>query len=222
MFYCIDDVLTPEDLAWIQGELQEAEWIEGKTTAGWFAQGVKQNWQLKGGTPKTVAIQHFLKEKLYSHGLFCSLAQPKNLSLPLVSRYEVGMAYGVHTDNALVGDPPLRSDLSITLFLSDPATYGGGELVVDTGLGEQSFKLSAGSMVVYPSTLLHQVAPVTEGTRWVAVIWVQSWIRDGADREVLFELDTVRRSLFKASGKTLEFDLLCKVYSNLRRKWVDC
>jgi PKHD-type hydroxylase len=140
------------------------------------------------------------------------------------------MEYGWHTDNALMGeqqneqmDEPnlMRSDVSLTLFLSQPDTYDGGELVIDTDMGEQAFKLAAGSMLVYPSTALHQVTTVTRGVRFAAVTWIQSLVRQSQEREILFDLDTVRRSLFEKYGKVAEFDLLSKTYANLLRKWVE-
>lgn len=140
----------------------------------------------------------------------------------MFSRYQGGMYYGTHIDNAIMGDEELmRSDLSLTLFLSDPANYTGGELVIESTQGEQAFKLDAGSMVVYPTTTLHRVEPVTEGERLAAVTWVQSLVRDAHNREILFDLDTVRDTLSQKSGKTAEFDLLSKSIANLLRKWAD-
>jgi PKHD-type hydroxylase len=130
------------------------------------------------------------------------------------------MSYGSHIDNAFMGeDNRLRSDLSFTLFLSDPTTYEGGELVIETTGGEQAFKLTAGSMILYPSSTLHRVETITAGIRLAAVGWIQSLVRDAADREILFDLDTVRQELFARDGKTKEFDLLCKSYANLLRRW---
>ena len=132
------------------------------------------------------------------------------------------MSYGSHTDNALMGDADLmRSDLSLTLFLSSPNIYSGGELIIEGSQGEASFKLEAGSMVIYPSTTLHRVEPVTRGERLVAVTWVQSLIRDCQDREILFDLDTARQVIFEQYGKTPAFDLISKSHANLLRKWVD-
>jgi PKHD-type hydroxylase len=148
---------------------------------------------------------------------------PKAIRPCLINRYSSGMAYGWHTDNAIMGKDGHfnRSDLSFTLFLSNPDTYQGGELVLDTDNGERSIKLAAGSMVLYPSTYLHQVTEVTAGERLAAVSWVQSLVRDAQQRTLLFELSTVRRSLFEKYGKTEEFDLLSKTHANLLRQWVD-
>jgi PKHD-type hydroxylase len=140
----------------------------------------------------------------------------------LFSRYEAGMSYGRHIDNALMGNQDfLRSDVSLTLFLNSPSTYEGGELVIESTDAEQAYKLEAGSVIVYPSSTLHRVEPVTEGVRLVAVAWVQSLVREPSQREILFDLDTVRRAIFTKQGKTIEFDLISKSYANLLRKWAD-
>jgi PKHD-type hydroxylase len=131
------------------------------------------------------------------------------------------MRYGTHVDDALMGDPPVRSDLSLTLFLSDPASYDGGELIVESTAGDQAFRLPPGSLVLYPSSSLHRVEPVTRGVRRAAVGWVQSLVRDPARRELLFDLDTARRSLFDREGATREFGLLSKTVANLLRMWAE-
>lgn len=222
MILCIDNVLTAEDLEQIHLHLQDAEFVDGRLTAGIYAKTVKENYQLKGDSGKAIEVKAIVNRALKQNALFQMAVRPKSIRPPLFSRYEKGMFYGTHTDNALMGDDILtRSDVSLTLFLSDPNTYSGGELVIDTSLGEQSFKLAAGSMIVYPSTFLHRVAEVTEGVRLAAVTWVQSIVRDAHEREMLFELDTVRRAIFEKHGKTLEFDLLCKLHANLLRKWAE-
>ena len=139
----------------------------------------------------------------------------------MFSRYGEGMGYGTHVDNAIMSDAALmRSDISITVFLSSPADYDGGELVIEKD-GERAYKLEAGSVILYPSTTLHRVERVTRGTRLVGVSWIQSMVRSPEDREVLFDLDGVRRTLFRTNGKTREFDLLTKTYVNLLRKWAE-
>jgi PKHD-type hydroxylase len=131
------------------------------------------------------------------------------------------MSFGAHVDNAVMGEDHLRSDVSVTVFIADPEAYDGGELVIETSGGEESFKLPAGAAVVYPSTTLHRVAEVTRGTREVAVTWVQSLVRSAERRELLFDLERALRALFEREGKSAEFDLLHKVASNLRRMWVE-
>jgi PKHD-type hydroxylase len=167
-------------------------------------------------------VRAIVHQAIAQNPLFKAAVRPKTIRPILFSRYEPGMSYGWHTDNAVMGDRKfVRSDISLTLFLSEPDNYQGGELVIDTSLGEKTFKLAAGSMIVYPSTFLHQVTEVTQGIRLAAVTWVQSLVRDVQQREILFDIDTVRRSIFEQSGKTVEFDLLCKTHSNLLRQWVD-
>jgi PKHD-type hydroxylase len=222
MLVCIDPLLTPEDLATIHDLLQSAEFVDGKLTAGTFAKTVKHNDQIKGDTDTAQTIRHILQTALLGNPLFQAIARPKAMRPLLISRYTPGMAYGWHTDNAVMGDSPLhRSDISLTVFLSDPASYEGGELMLDAGLGNQTIKLPAGSAIVYPSTYLHQVTEVTQGVRLAAVTWVQSQVRSAHHREILFDLDTVRRSLFEKYGKTTEFDLLSKTHANLLRQWVE-
>lgn len=222
MILSIERVLTSEQIEEIHRILKDAEFVDGKSTAGKYAKTVKNNYQLKGDTDVAKKLREIVHQAIAQNPLFKAAIRPKIIRPILFSRYEPGMAYGWHTDNAIMGDRELvRSDVSLTLFLSDPETYQGGELVIDTSLGEQSFKLPAGSMIVYPSTFLHQVTEVTQGTRFAAVTWVQSLIRDMQQREILFELDTVRKSIFEQYGKTVEFDLLCKTHANLLRQWVE-
>ncbi|MEB3290388.1 MAG: Fe2+-dependent dioxygenase [Leptolyngbya sp.] len=222
MIVCIDSLLSSADLATIHDLLQTAEFVDGKLTAGTFAKTVKHNDQIKGDSDIAQAIRNLIQPALLKNPLFQAIARPKAIRPLLISRYTPGMAYGWHTDNAVMGDsPPHRSDISLTVFLSDPAAYDGGELMLDTGLGHQTIKLAAGSAIVYPSTYLHQVTEVTQGVRFAAVTWVQSQVRSAHHREILFDLDTVRRSLFEKDGKTTEFDLLSKTHANLLRQWVE-
>src|SRR5882724_7953048 len=137
----------------------------------------------------------------------------------MFSAYEPGMRYGSHVDDALMQG--MRTDVSFTLFLSERESYDGGELVIESAAGEDAVKLPAGSMVAYPSTALHHVAPVTRGTRLAAVGWVRSYVRDSARREMLFDLDTARRQLFAREGKSAEYDLVSKSLANLMRMWVE-
>ncbi|WP_293127992.1 Fe2+-dependent dioxygenase [Microcoleus sp. bin38.metabat.b11b12b14.051] len=216
------NILNAEELKLIINSLKNAEFVDGKLTAGGYAKQVKNNDQLKNDATPTQEIRSLVNQALKRNSLFQIVARPKVIRPIIFSRYQVGMYYGTHIDNAIMGDEELtRSDLSLTLFLSDPATYAGGELVIESTQGEQAFKLDAGSMVVYPTTTLHRVEPVTEGERLAAVTWVQSLVRDAHNREILFDLDTVRDILFQKSGKTAEFDLLSKSIANLLRKWAD-
>jgi PKHD-type hydroxylase len=167
-------------------------------------------------------LRELVETALRRNALFQSAIQPKIIHSVLFSRYETGMSYGRHVDNALMGNQAfLRSDVSFTLFLSSPSTYEGGELIIEYSDGDRTYKLEAGSMIVYPSSTLHQVETVTEGVRLAAVGWVQSLVRDANEREILFDLDTARRSIFAKEGKTIEFDLISKSYVNLLRKWAE-
>ena len=217
MIFRIPDILSADELQQIQAQLVEAEFVDGKLTAGWYAKQVKHNQQVRSEQAKDLKEQ--IRAALNRHPLFQAAVRPKRIHTLLFSRYEVGMSYGRHADNALMGQ--WRSDVSFTLFLSSPAAYEGGELAIEGADDEQSYKLPAGSALFYPASTLHRVDPVTQGTRLVAVGWVQSLVRDPAKRELLFDLDTVRRSLFAREGKSDEFDLLSKSVANLLRRWVE-
>ncbi|MFK8185977.1 MAG: Fe2+-dependent dioxygenase [Phormidesmis sp.] len=221
MIFSIPDLLSADAVSSLVERLEAAEAangiVAGKTTAGWHAKTVKNNQQL-ASEPAAPLIEE-VRQTLLKHPLFKAAARPKCIHTVRFNRYADGMHYGRHTDNALMNG--YRSDLSFTLFLSGPETYEGGALTVEGLDSEQPYRLPAGSVIVYPSSSLHRVDPVTLGVRWAAIGWVQSQIRDHGQREILFELDTVRRSLFKQYGKTNEFDLISKSLSNLLRQWVE-
>jgi PKHD-type hydroxylase len=223
MLLAIDDLLSAEEVASICSTLAATEFVDGKFTAGWHAQEVKDNTQLDKASLQQASLQELVNISLNKNPLFIAAIQPLMIHAMLFSRYEVGMSYGLHIDNAFMGsgDRCYRSDVSWTLFLSDPATYTGGELVIQGSEGERVFKLKAGSAIFYPSSFLHQVNTVTTGIRLAAVGWVQSVIRNPQQREMLFDLDVVRRSLFQQQGKTIEFDLISKTYANLLRQWAE-
>ena len=236
MLMCIADVLSASEVAHTVSQLGKAQFVDGKLTAGWHAKLVKHNLQAQAQASKPnllPVLQQQVEQALRRHLVFDMAVRPKTIRPALFSRYEPGMSYGTHVDNAVMGRDdagapnhpagyhPMRSDVSLTLFLSDPATYTGGELVIESTQGEQAFKLPAGAMIIYPSSTLHRVEPVTQGVRLAAVTWVQSLVRDMADREILFDLDTARKAVFAQHGKTAEFDLLSKSLANLLRKWVD-
>jgi len=222
MIFSIDNVISSEQLAEIKQVLEQAEFVDGKLTAGWHAKLVKNNQQLKAGTSQKELVAK-VKKALIKNPLFQSAIRPKSIHSLLFGRYGEGMSYDTHVDNALMqGIAGLcRSDISFTLFLNSPQSYEGGELVIEGVQEEKSYKLEANSAIIYPSTTLHRVNAVTKGTRLVAVGWVQSAIRDAGDREILFDLDTARRAIFAKSGKTPEFDLVSKSIANLLRKWSD-
>ena len=221
MIFTISDILRPEELKEITAILERAEFVDGKLTAGWHAKLVKNNQQLKGGTSAT-QLKHKIETALTNNALFQTAIRPKKIHSLLFSRYQGGMSYDRHVDNALMGKTNFwRSDVSFTLFLNSPSDYQGGELIVEGMQDDRAYKLEANSAILYPSTTIHRVAPVTEGTRLVVVGWVQSFIRDAGDRELLFDLETARRTMFAKTGKTPEFDLISKSIANLLRKWAE-
>ncbi len=222
MILTIENVLTAEELDVISSKLKDAEFVDGKLTAGWFAKEVKNNTQLSGNAEASQELRTIVIKALKRNRLFQAAVKPKIIRPILFSCYQAGMYYGSHTDNAIMGgEKPIRSDISFTLFLNSPSSYKGGELVIDTSLGEQAFKLEAGSAIVYPSTSLHRVETVETGKRLAAVSWVQSFVREASEREILFDLDTAKQMVFQQYGKTPEFDLISKTYANLLRKWAE-
>jgi PKHD-type hydroxylase len=218
MILAIADVLTEADVAALRNGLARASFQPGEDTAGWSARLVKSNLQA-GDSPETQALRSLVRSRLMAHPLFVLAARPKAVIGPLFSRYQPGHAYGTHVDNAIIDGA--RTDVSFTLFLSEPASYDGGELIIDTPSGEEAFKLAPGGVVTYPATALHRVAPVTRGERLAAAGWVRSYLRDPAQRELVFDLETARRRMFEREGKTAEADLLAKCATNLMRMWCD-
>jgi PKHD-type hydroxylase len=195
----------------------DAPWRDGAETAGWHARGVKRNRQLDPASALQHTLASALSDHLLQHPLLQAAALPVQLHTLRFSRCGSGEGYGRHVDNAYMAGG--RSDLSFTLFLSDPDDYSGGDLVLEDAGGERVVRLPAGHALVYPSSLLHRVEPVTDGERLVAVGWIQSRVRRADRRELLFELDTARRALFREQGKEEIFDLLSRSYSNLLRMW---
>jgi len=219
LLICIPDVLTDSDIQALRGGLADVEFVDGKETASGQAQDVKNNLQVSKKDPKLELLRKLVFDRLNKNEMFSSSVRPKAISYLLFSKYEPGMAYGTHVDNPMMG--MMRTDVSFTLFLSDPDSYEGGELIIETVSGEQPVKLPAGAMVAYPSTFLHRVAEVTEGERLAAVGWIRSYIRDSAKRELMFDLDTVRKALHDRSGTEAERTVLNKTIANLSRMWSD-
>ena len=218
MILAIADVLSAADTAEVRAGLASATFVDGKATAGWSARLVKANLQASG-SPDLERVRALVESRLTEHAVFALATRPKTILGPLLSRYQPGHAYGPHVDDALMGG--VRSDVAFTLFLAAPESYDGGELIIETSSGEEAFKLGAGSVVTYPATTLHRVAPVTRGERLAAAGWVRSYIRAAARRELLFDLETARRRLFDRDGKTAEADLLAKCAANLVRMWCE-
>jgi PKHD-type hydroxylase len=220
---CTPDVLAADELRAIQGELMGASFVDGTHTAGWSAREVKKNLQVDVASDRLPRMQEIVRNAFLRNGLLQAALLPAAMTQVLFNRYDVGMQYGPHVDAAVMGGMggAVRSDVAITLFLSDPRTYSGGELVVRSlGMGGE-FKLEAGSAIAYPANSLHHVAPVSQGTRHAAIIWVQSQVRDPARRELLWDLDNAKRQIFGREGKSTTFDAVSKSHANLLRMWTD-
>jgi PKHD-type hydroxylase len=219
MRFQLEPLLAPPELEELRCRLldPQAPWVDGAQTAGWHARGLKRNRQLQSGSPLQRQLAQRIEAAMTAHPLLQAAAFPRRIHGVLFSRSVEGDGYGRHVDNAWMAGG--RSDLSFTVFLSDPAGYAGGALVLEAPGGEETVRLAAGHALVYPSTLLHRVEPVTAGERLVAVGWIESRIRHPDQRELLFELDTARRTLFERHGKDAVFDLVSRSYSNLLRRW---
>jgi PKHD-type hydroxylase len=215
----IADILVAKQVANLCEQLnaEQAEFTSGKATAGWYAKAVKSNEQSTG--PAAQAAIAIVQEALLRNPLFMSAARPKEFIKLLVSRYKNGMAYGTHVDDAIMGGK--RTDLSFTLFLSDPSSYDGGELVIEASDGATIVKPAAGSMVLYQTTSLHRVAEVTRGNRLAMVGWVRSFIRNAEQREILFDLDQIVAGRNRSGLDRAETDQLFKVRNTLTRMWVE-
>lgn len=221
MFHWLQSVLNKDELAELDTLLTDGDYEDGALTATGRAADVKNNQQLSDGGPRTRASE-IIVAALQRHDKFQHAAIPLRIRTPLFSRYEAGMAYGQHMDNAIKDDghgQDMRTDLSVTIFLSEPGDYQGGELIVSTSLNDQMFKLPRGDALLYPSTSLHRVGEVTTGIRQVAVTWVESRVRDPRQREILMDVERVRRRIAKLEPDSQEADLAQKVRLNLLRMW---
>jgi PKHD-type hydroxylase len=215
----IGNVLSAEEVATVTAALARAQFVDGTATAGFAARLVKNNQQAEGSDRSLETVRKLIAERILNNEVFQMAVRPRVLSPLLLSRYLPGMHYGSHVDDALMDG--MRTDVAFTLFLSDPASYGGGELMIESAAGEDTFRLDPGSLVAYPATSLHRVGDLTHGERLAAVGWARSLVRDAARRELLFDLDNARRQLFAREGKSAEFDLISKSFANLMRMWVD-
>lgn len=225
MLVHIEKVLSPEQVADIVRQLGEAQWGDGRDTAGYLSARVKANAQLPETHPLARKLGTVILDALDRSPQFISAALPLKVVPPLFNRYGEGQTYGSHIDGALrpVAGSTLRvrTDLSATVFLSDPADYDGGELVMQDSFGERAVKLPAGDMILYPGTSVHKVMPVTRGARLASFFWIQSAVRDDAQRTLLHELDNVTRLLGGKDASHAEAVRLAGVYHNLLRFWAD-
>ncbi len=224
MILQLDNVLSPEEAAALRSRLLAADWVDGNVTSGATAAGAKRNRQLPEDAAETRAAQATVSTALSANPAFLSAALPHSIFPPLFNRYGPGETFGLHVDNAIrvhAGTGArIRTDLSATLFLTDPADYDGGALEIDGNEGRKTFKLPAGSMLLYPSTTLHRVTEVTRGERVSCFMWMQSLVADHAQREMLFDLDRTAQTLAADRGRQdAEVLRLTQLYHNLVRMW---
>jgi PKHD-type hydroxylase len=221
----IPDVLTPEQVAQARQILDQAEWVDGRVTAGHQSSRAKDNMQIPEDHPAARTVGDMILNALGQNALFISAALPQRVFPPLFNRYTGGQSFGVHVDNAIrqvTGTAHrIRTDLSATLFLAQPDEYDGGELVVEDTYGAHSVKLAAGHMILYPSTSLHHVRPVTRGARISSFFWIQSMIREDAERTLLFDLDAAIQRVNKQLPSDASSVQLTGIYHNLVRRWAE-
>ncbi|MDY0744492.1 Fe2+-dependent dioxygenase [Paucibacter sp. R3-3] len=225
MLLHIPAVLAPGTLRELRSRLEAADWSDGRATVGPQGAQVKRNRQLRADDPVAIELGARVRDAVLRHPQFFAAALPLRVLPPLFNRYEGGGEYGMHIDGAVMrqlgSELPLRSDVSSTLFISEPDEYDGGELIVADTYGEHEVKLPAGDMVVYAASSLHRVTPVTRGARLASFFWTQSMVRSDAQRGMLFELDQTIQRLRAAHGDTAEVTALTGHYHNLLRMWAD-
>jgi PKHD-type hydroxylase len=225
MLLTIPDVLTPEQVIAARQKLDAAEWVDGRATAGHQSALAKDNSQIPEGHPVALDLGEQILQALGQNPLFVSAALPMKVFPPLFNRYSGGQSFGTHIDNAirhLKGTTHrVRSDLSATLFFSNPEEYDGGELVIEDTYGIHSAKLPAGHMVLYPSSSLHHVRPVTRGARVCSFFWIQSMVREDSARTLLFDLDGVAQRIGAEDPNSPHAVRLTGIYHNLLRYWAE-
>src|SRR5690348_9518495 len=225
MLYHVPAVLKPEQVAECRRLLDAAKWVDGRTSAGFMAEGVKKNQEVALDDPKGRQVGEMILAALAAQPLFMALALPLRVCPPFFNRYQGGETYGMHNDNALVNVPggpgPVRGDLAATLFLTAPDAYDGGDLIVEDTYGAHRVKLPAGDMILYPASSLHRVMPVTRGARVSSFFWIQSMVRDDTKRALLIDLDRARGELNRALPGNPAVTGVLNVYHNLLRMWAE-
>ncbi len=225
MLLAVPDVLTKAQVREARGILERADWVDGRVTAGHQSARSKDNQQLQEGSAEARQLGDWIVAALQQSQLFVSAALPLRVFPPLFNRYSGGQSFGTHVDNAVrqvPGTPHrLRTDLSATLFFSEPDEYDGGDLVVEDTYGVHSVKLPAGSLILYPATSLHHVRPVTRGARLASFFWIQSMIKDDGERTLLFDLDNAARRLSADHPDHPSAVQITGVYHNLLRRWAE-
>ena len=221
MLLAIDNVLTVEEVRTVRTQIETLDFADGTKTAGPGSRSRKNNLQL-ADDERTQAVRGFVRDALLRHQLFQFLALPQRIMTPMFNRYDVGMYYQDHVDFPLLGPPPpMRADLSVTLFLSAPEEYDGGELVIRTGYGDQTVKLPSGAAVVYPAYYIHHVEPVRRGARLAAITTVQSAIREEPKRDLVADLVRLMRWVQDVAPQSEEARLVNKIHANLIRLWAE-
>jgi len=225
MLLHVPNVLTAEQVAECRRQLDAADWIDGRVTAGHQSAKAKDNAQLPEDSPVARQLGQMILSALERNPLFLAGALPLKIFPPLFNRYAGGQSFGNHVDNAVrqVRNTPhrVRTDISATLFLAAPSDYDGGELMIDDTYGSHSVKLPAGDLVLYPATSLHRVQPVTRGARVASFFWIQSMVRDDGERTLLFDLDLAIQRLGGDAPEHPSVVQLTGIYHNLLRRWAD-
>jgi len=218
----IPNILNAKELEVVRSALDNAPFVDGKLSAGMAAQRVKNNEEVDVRSQDVQQLNNLVMTRLVQHPTYRAAALPMKVASPFYARYSKGMSYGDHVDDPIMqADTPYRSDISITIFLSDASEYEGGELVINTQYGEHRVKLSAGDAVMYPSSSVHHVNEVTSGSRMVAVTWLQSLVREPAKRELLYDMYQVKEQLLKDVPDDENTKRLDRSYVNLIRMWGD-
>ncbi len=221
MLLHLPEVLGPEDLETIRSELRRGRFADGRSSAGRLASEVKKNEEFQAPRSEREPLELRVARALRNHPMVRRHALPLRVSHPIFSRYRPGMRYGWHTDEAVMGEGGYRSDLAVTVFLSDLSEYEGGALVVETPYGRRTARYPAGDAALYPAGRLHRVDEVTAGERWAAVLWIQSQVRDEQRREILQTLDALRERNMEKDPEGEDLSRLDWVYSRLLRMWAD-
>jgi len=224
MLLHIEGVLTSEQVAKCRETLAAQSWVDGRVTAGEQSAQAKRNLQVPEDAPAARELGEMILGALGRNQTFVSAALPLRVFPPLFNRYDEGMAFDTHVDNSIrfAGSVRFRTDVSATLFLTDPADYDGGELIVEDAYGEHAVKLPAGDMILYPATSLHRVAPITRGSRWASFFWAQSMVKSDEKRTLLWNLDNAIQALSLKVGQTdPEVISLAGSYHNLLRMWAE-
>jgi PKHD-type hydroxylase len=224
MLLQIESVLSADQVAQFRDRLAQSDWVDGKVTAGEQSARAKRNLQVPEDAPVARELGEIILTALGRNPEFVSAALPLKVFPPLFNRYDAGMAFDTHVDNAIrfAGPVRYRTDVSATLFLTDPGDYEGGELIIEDSFGEHAVKLPAGDMILYPASSLHRVAPITAGSRWASFFWVQSMVKSAEQRALLFNLDQTIQALSLRIGQgDSEVVSLAGTYNNLLRTWAE-